>query len=115
VSNFAKSRAEEFLQYPFNSASLTIAGGNTEREVEDFFSDQTHEWVDVLPDGEHALFTRTTTVRQFGIADLEDPLDGGTPLEAVHIKEITVTVEGRGLPGSLGTGKVISVRVMKSQ
>jgi hypothetical protein len=33
----------------------------------------------------------------------------------VHLKEITVTVEGGGLPGSLGAEKDISVRVFKSQ
>jgi hypothetical protein len=117
VSNFAKSRAEEYLQYPFNSANLTVPGGDPALEVEDVFSEQTHEWLDrdSLPDGDSILFTRTTTVRQFGVGDLSNPLSGGTPPEAVHIKEITVTVEGRGLPGSLGTGKVISVRVMKSQ
>ncbi len=115
VSNYAKSRAEEFIQFPFNSPNLTVPIGSESLEVTDFFSRKTHEWVDDLAEGEHALFTRTTQVRQFGINDVQNPLDGGTSTDRVHLKEITVTVEGAGLPGSLGTGKEISVRVMKSQ
>lgn len=115
VSNYAKSRAEEFLQFPFNSPNLTVPVGSESLEVTEFFSRQTHEWVDDLPDGEDALFTRTTQVRQFGVNDVQNPLDGGASANRVHLKEITVTVEGAGLPGSLGTGKEISVRVMKSQ
>ncbi|HSL83576.1 MAG TPA: hypothetical protein VLF66_12445, partial [Thermoanaerobaculia bacterium] len=63
--------------------------------------------------GDVALFTRTTTVRQFRVNDLTAPLDGGEP---AHLKEITVAVEGSRESGHVfGAGKVIAVRVFKSQ
>lgn len=116
VSNSAKSRAEEYLQYDFNSARLTVPGAKTEYEAKDYYSDQKHEWVDTLGSGETALFTRTTTVRQFSVTDLETPLPGDATIDAVHLKEITVAVEGNRVGGSLlGPGKTIVVRVFKSQ
>lgn len=116
VSNAAKSRAEEFLQLPWNSDRLTLVGGQNERQFQDFYSHLEHEWVEALDAGDQALFTRTATVRQFSLADLTNPLDGGAPLEAVHIKEITVSVQGSREAGHLlGPGKRIVVRVLKSQ
>lgn len=118
VSNSARSKAEELVQMPFNSAELTVPGGNTELETQDFFSQQEHEWFDedewAGRAGDLALFTRTATVRQFGITDITTPLDGNAPPEAVHLKEITVAVEGTRA-GALGGGKDISVRVLKAQ
>jgi Tfp pilus assembly protein PilV len=116
VSNFAKSRAEEYLQYPFNGGRLQVPGGSNQLEVQDFYSAADHEWVDTVPDGDVALFTRTTTVRQFSTGDITTPLDGNAPPDAVHLKEITVEVAGSRAGGSaLGPGKTISVRVLKSQ
>lgn len=123
VSNAARSKAEELLQLPFNSVDLTVPGGSTELEAQDFFSQQEHEWFDedewAGRSGDVALFTRTARVRQFSVTDptapqLEDPLDGDAPAAAVHLKEITVTVEGTRA-GALGGGKDITVRVLKSQ
>lgn len=116
VSNFAKSRAEEYRQLPFDNPRLAVPPGSTELAVDDFFSRNEHEWVATLDAGDTALFTRTTTVRSFHIDDIENPLDGGAAPEAVHLKEITVEVEGSRAAGSpLGPGKTIAVRVMKSQ
>ncbi len=115
VANHAKSRAEEFLQYDFNAPSLTLAVGNDAREIVDYYADQAGDWVDTVPAADVALFTRTTRVRQFSFSDLTTPLEGGTPLDAVHLKEIMVTIQGAGVGGSFGTDKQISVRVFKSQ
>ena len=119
VSNFAKSRAEEYKQLPFASPDLTVPVGDVELEVPDFYSSQEHRWLDETEwaaaesDGDVALFTRTTTVRQFAVGDLTTPLDGGQP---AHLKEITVAVQGSRESGHVfGAGKVIAVRVFKSQ
>jgi len=116
VSNSAKSRAEEFLQYAFNGEPLTLEDGKTEREYLDYYSAAQHEWVDTAPtDG--SLFTRTTTIRQFSVRDTNTPIPGGTTFsDAVHLKEITVEVEGtRAAESVLGPGKTIMVRVFKAQ
>lgn len=116
VSNFAKSRAEEFLQYPWNSPRLIVPIGNNQLQITDFYSQQDHTWKPVLASGEEALFNRVTTVRQLGIGDITTPLAGGTGAAAVHVKEITVTVTGtRAAGGPLGPGKDIVIRVLKSQ
>jgi prepilin-type N-terminal cleavage/methylation domain-containing protein len=117
VSNFAKSRAEEYKQLPFGSPLLTVPAGNEELEVEDFYSAANDEWVDTvdqLAEGEKPLFIRTTTVRQFQASALETPLDGNLSAQAT-LKEITVTVEGTRPAGSpMGPGKSIDIRVMKA-
>jgi prepilin-type N-terminal cleavage/methylation domain-containing protein len=120
VSNFAKSRAEEYVQLPFNSPRLTLDGGEEQEQAQDFYSRTEHRWIDEddwpPSAGDTALFTRTATVRQFSVTDLVNPLPGDAPLEAVHLKEITVTVQGsREVGHVLGTGKTIAVRVLKSQ
>jgi prepilin-type N-terminal cleavage/methylation domain-containing protein len=119
VSNFAKSRAEEYRQLPFSSPGLTVPTGQAELEVPDFYSSKEHrwmnetEWATAESGGDVALFTRTTTVRQFGVSDLTAPLDGGQP---AHLKEITVAVQGSRETGHVfGGGKAIAVRVFKSQ
>lgn len=112
VTNSAKSRAEEFLQYGFSSERMSVPGGQSEREIEDFYSADEHKWVETLEAGDTALFTRTTTIRQFSATDTDTPLDGDAPPDAVHLKEISVAVEGGG--GPFGPGKTILVRVLKA-
>ncbi len=122
VSNFAKSRAEELLQLPFNSPRLTVSAGQEQEEVQDFYSQKEHRWIDKAAwpaaesGGDTALFTRTATIRQFSITDLLNPLPGDAPPDAVHLKEITVAVQGsREVGHAFGSGKAIAVRVLKSQ
>lgn len=122
VSNFAKSRAEEYLQLPFNSPRLTVSAGQEQEEIQDFYSQKEHRWIAEADwaaaesGGDTALFTRTATVRQFSVTDLLNPLPGDAPPDAVHLKEITVAVEGsREVGHALGAGKAIAVRVLKSQ
>jgi len=114
VANYARARAEEFFQLPFNSPELTLLVG-TERVFPEYYSQSTQEWIDgAVPDGDSALWTRTTTIRQFNVADLTAPLADTAPAANVHLKEITVAVQStRG--GPLGVGKQITVRLFKSQ
>lgn len=114
VSNLAKSRAEEHIQLPFDDPRLTVPGGSTEASVDDFYSARDKEWVLVLDDGDSALFDRTTTVRQFSVGNVTEPLDGNAPPEAVHLKEITVAVRANRAGAAFGPGKAITVRVFKS-
>lgn len=119
VANSARSRADEFFQLPFGSTRLTVPAGQPELQVQDFYSHAEHRWMeqaewDTAQDDDVALFTRTTTVRQFGVGDMQTPIPGGQTPEAVHLKEITVAVEG-SRTAVLGGGKVIAVRLFKSQ
>lgn len=119
VANSARSRADELFQLPFDSPRLTVPGGETVLEFQDFYSHAEHRWMEQAEwdtDGgdDTALFTRTTTVRQFAVGDMTNPLPGNAPPETIHLKEITVAVAG-GRTAVLGGGKAIAVRLFKSQ
>lgn len=114
VTNFARTRAEEFFQLPFDNPDLTVTAG-TELVFDEYYSQSTSKWVDgAAPPEDTALWTRTTTVRQFSVTDLTTPLADTAPAGNVHLKEITVTVRSPRA-GPLGVGKEITVRLFKSQ
>ncbi len=121
VSNLARSRLEEFVQLPLNDPQLTVVGGSTELVVAEHFSEKDEKWkAGTTPDaGDHAIFTRTTTVRQYSIdstttTGLSAALDGNASPLAVHLKEIEVTILGRA-GGPLGPQQQLTTRVFKSQ
>lgn len=121
ATNYAKSELERLYALPFSHPDLRVVGNQTERVQ--FFSQTDKVWVDELGEHDAAQWTRTTTIRQYGIGglvdfdkdgSLEGPLPGGAPDTFVHAKEIEVRVEsGRG-GGPLGAGKRAILRVYKS-
>ena len=120
VSNMARTQMEEYAQLPFNHAMLTVPDGETQLIVEQHYSENDDRWkAGTDPgSGDAALFTRTTTIRQFGIdpsavSGLTAPIQGGDPPATIHLKEIQVNVLGH-VGGPLGPQKQITVRVFKS-
>lgn len=114
VATFTRARGEELMQLPFDSPELTLLTG-TERVFDEYYSQSSAAWVDgTAPAGDPALWTRTTTIRQFNIDDLTTPLADTAAAENVHLKEITVTVQSTRA-GPLGVGKQLTVRLFKSQ
>lgn len=125
AANFARSRVEQFFQLAFNSADLTIDDG-TEKVFEDYYSEQDDEWKDgaaPLDGSDPAVWTRTTTVRQYSSNALEDgtldpateALPAGTDPNFIHLKEILVELEGTREGGPLLPAKRIALRALKSQ
>lgn len=118
LSNLARSRAEELMQLPFNATQLTITAG-TELVAEEQYSALTGRWVSgtTLATGDRALWLRRTTIRQYGISNVETldkPLSAGTPSEGIHVKEILVEVRGVGSGNVFGPAKNLTVRMLKS-
>ena len=120
VSNMARTQMEEYVQLPFNHLMLTVPDGDTELVVEQHYSENDDKWKDgtAPAGGDNALFTRTTTIRQFGIdpavvSGLTAPIQGGQSPATIHLKEIQVNVLGH-VGGPLGPQKQITVRVFKS-
>ncbi len=114
VAGFARDRGEEFIQLPFDSPELKLLTG-TERVFDEYYSQNDSRWIDgTAPPEDTALWTRTTTIRQFDVTDLTTPLADTTPVENVHLKEITVAVQSTR-SGPLGLGKQITVRLFKAQ
>lgn len=120
VSNFGRSRIEQFYQLPFNAADLTIDAG-TEKQFDDYYSLADHSWKDgAAPVGDPAEFERTTIVRQYHINALTDgelstdeAEPAGTPADFIHLKEIEVTIVATRETGALGSGKQIDLRALK--
>lgn len=122
ATNFAKSELERLYALPFSSFELQVEGEETERVQ--YFSLAQQIWIDgEAPPADPPLWTRTTTIRQYGLGGLvdldkdgtlDDPLPGGTPDTFVHVKEIEVRVESGRSGGPLGAGKRITLRVYKS-
>ena len=100
--------------------SLVIPEGRAELTVRESWRDGA--WETVTDGDPHAVWNRTTTVRQFNINDLlpghetpevlDHPLPGGTPDTYVHLRMATVSVEGRpsGPVGPLSSVDVILLR-----
>lgn len=117
VSNFARSRAEEFVQLPFNAEPVTITSG-TARVHDEYYSNTSRKWLAgttaVSPD--RALWLRTTTIRQYEAKDttLSTPLPAGTEPLRIHVKEVQVEVRGATIGSLFGPTKSITVRTLKS-
>jgi prepilin-type N-terminal cleavage/methylation domain-containing protein len=122
VTNIAKSELERLYSLPLWSPELEVVGPETVRPA--YFSLKDQKWVaGTAPADDPPLWTRTTTLRQYGLGGIVDadkdgkldgPLPGGTPQAQVHVKEIEVRAEsGRGA-GPLGGGKRITLRVYKA-
>ena len=119
-TNYARGVLEELKDLPFDSPRLTIPVGQTSLVTDEYYSVSSHTWQTGTPPLGDDLWTRTTTVRQFASQDwdddgeLNDPLDGGASLDFVHLKEITVSVASVREGGPLGTGKLITLRHLKT-
>lgn len=123
ATNFAKSEVERLYSLPFSSPELTVAGAATVRT--DYFSQKDQKWVVGVPSaGDPPQWTRTTTIRQYGLGGmvdfdedgtLEGPLPAGAPASAVHAKEIEVqVVSGRAVGNTFGVAKRITLKVFKA-
>ena len=120
ASNFARARAEELMQLPFNHLDLTIEAGS-EKTTEEYYVRDDGTWragpapLDVTPE-----WQRFTTIRQYSVAALADDtievseaMDAGTDPSLVQLKEIQVDIEQIG--GLLtSSAKTITVRTFRS-
>lgn len=143
VGNHGRSRLETYSELAFNNWELEIAAG-TERTTRDFYTtgaaDQRGDesWVDSVPGGELAPWTRTSTIRQLGIngvvdtdldgvidqiRGLEDrdfdgqfdtPLPAGTTPGAIHLKQIEIEVVGEKEWAQGGDASEITVETVKA-
>lgn len=125
VSNFARARAEEVSQYPFNSVEMTITAGSEAQLPPggEYFSTRDQIWKPGAPTvADPGMFTRTTVIRQYGVKALEDgtldiaeALPAGSDPSNIQLKEIQVDIEGTRVLGStLGPAKYLTVRLLKA-
>lgn len=120
ATNLAKSELERLYALPFTSPELAITSTTTVKKQ--YLPQGEEVWVDTLSPSQIPQWTRTVTLRQYGIGgfvdvDRDGVLDGPLPpgSEAhVQVKEIDVQVESGRSGGPLGFGKRVSLRVLKA-
>ena len=117
VSNMGKSRLEEYFQLPFSDDRLVVPVGDTELLVTDDYHFTARAWTTAAPQGgDYPVWRRITRVRQFGINDLQAPLDGGVDSGFVHLKEVRVEIEStRSLGNPFGGGRELVLQVLKAK
>ena len=119
AANFAREKLELLWQIPFNDPQLTIAGAATTHQLYEYYDETTKQWTGMgsatPPPG--AIWTRITTIRQFSIDDLTEPIsgdDGTTAPEQVQMKEIKVEVRNTRAGGAFGGGKELTLLAYRS-
>jgi hypothetical protein len=119
AANFARARAEELMQLPFNHLDLTIEAGSA-KTIEEYYSTTDGTWGSVPPAVGIAEWTRVTTIRQYNVEALDDDLvelAEALPTDSdptfIHLKEIQVDVrQVGGLFNS--SAKTVTVRTLRS-
>lgn len=138
MANYARARAEEFMQLPFSlmdpgnpgaldpNYPLNVVAG-TEHVTNEYYSLADEIWKPGAPTaGDPAKWLRTTTVRQYNVleylvaiknGDTPTPLDATATPGSIHLKEVTVTVASPVTSGwaRLGAARQFSVAMMKAK
>lgn len=132
AANFGKSFLDPLLQAPYEVPALTVNVGATELTDTMSYSagqlavlgDADEGWHDGAPvDKGQLSWTRDTRVRYFQTDSLPPwpggtanpvPLDGGTDISQVQLKEIQVRLTTVRTGGMLGGGQRVTFQVYKS-
>jgi hypothetical protein len=120
AANFARARAEELMQLPFNHRDLTVEAGSA-KTLEEYCSSNDPVWHPFpVPNGLQPAWTRSTIVRQYNVdaladnvVDIDEALPAGTDPSFVHLKEIAVAVEQGGVFFT-SSAKTITVRTLRA-
>jgi Tfp pilus assembly protein PilV len=120
AANFARARAEELTQIPFNHEDLTVELGS-DKTLQEYYTSSDAQWhVYPIPVGTIPEWTRTTIVRQYNVDALDDDdvqiaeaLPAGSDPSFIHLKEIQVTVEQGGSIFT-SSAKAITVRKLRA-
>jgi type II secretory pathway pseudopilin PulG len=118
ATSYAKTNLEDLIEIPFQSADMVLANGASSRTTVRYLQKgiQTgvptrwQDWLEVPAGGRPVIWTRTTRVRQFGVAAYDDgilddteALPGGTDESFVQIQEISAVMDsGKAVPGRRG-------------
>ncbi|HVT17900.1 MAG TPA: hypothetical protein VHQ90_17190 [Thermoanaerobaculia bacterium] len=124
VSNFAKSRAEDFIRAPFSQAAYALpAGAGTTAVIDEYMEPISGTWKVWPADNKPPVGTqwrRTATIRHYAVGDIDDdqlfntPLDGNTGPEFVHLKECTITVQNISPATGFGLRRQTTLRILKA-
>jgi prepilin-type N-terminal cleavage/methylation domain-containing protein len=121
VTNYAKSKEEDFARIPWLQQTIQIPAGQTSAMTTEFMDPALLQWVPTQPGNPLAVWTRGTTYTQYNIADTDtggvfsNALDGGDFLQPdrVHIIQAQVQVKSVAAIGPMGVRRTTLVRYLK--
>ena len=124
VSNYVRSRQEDFGREPFSNFTNAIATGQSSSQVVEYLDPTSQEWLPgpvpaATPGKPEIVWTRTTTYTQYDVKDAEDdglfdfPLAGGTSPLSVQLIQATVQVKSIAPIGPEGGHKTAIMRFLK--
>jgi prepilin-type N-terminal cleavage/methylation domain-containing protein len=117
VTNYSKSKQEDITRMPFGQQSIVVQA--TPPPVE-YMDPSTGQWTTTKPSNPLAVWTRTTTLAQYNIHDIDDDqmfnfsLPPGTSGDEAHILEATVKVASVSAVGPAGVHRTTIIRYLKA-
>jgi len=124
VTNYAKSKEEDFTRVPWFAPAIQIPSGQTQAMTTEFMDPATLQWVPNQPPNPLAVWTRSTTYSQYNLGDItgantvfgSNKLDGSRSNEpdVVQIIQAEVQVKSVAAIGPMGARRTTLVRFLKA-
>jgi type II secretory pathway pseudopilin PulG len=124
VTNYAKSRQEDFSRVPFSQTSIQVPVGQGNLLTTEYMDPTTLQWNPYSssspPTNPLAIWTRTTTITQYNVFDTDDdqvfdyPLNGGSSIDEVQIMQAQVQVKSVSAVGPAGVRRSTIIRYLKA-
>src|ERR1700724_1487162 len=123
VTNYAKSKEEDFTRMPFLQQTIQMPAGQTQLLPTEYMAPASLYWVATKPANPLAVWTRVTTYTQYNMYDTDDdqmfnnPIAGGTltvgTQDTVQVIQAQVQVKSVSPIGPLGGRRTTLVRSLK--
>ncbi|HEY6324749.1 MAG TPA: prepilin-type N-terminal cleavage/methylation domain-containing protein [Thermoanaerobaculia bacterium] len=123
VTNYAKSKEEDFTRIPYLQQSIQIKPGDTQEMTTEYMDPASLYWVAAKPSNPLAVWTRVTTFTQYNLYDTDDdqmfnnPIAGATSTvgtqDTVQVIQAQVQVKSISTIGPLGGRRTTLVRYLK--
>ncbi len=120
VTNYAKSKEEDFSRLQFTDQTIQVPVGQGNLLTTEYMDPTTLQWTTVKPANPLAVWTRATTVTQYNIFDTDDdqmfdyPLSGGASIDEVQIIQGQVQVKSVSAAGPAGGRRSTIIRFLKA-
>jgi prepilin-type N-terminal cleavage/methylation domain-containing protein len=122
VTNYAKSKEEDFARVPILSQTIQVPSGQTQLLTTEYMNPTTLRWDPTLasPANPLEIWTRITTITQYNIGNTDDPSSmfdtpqpGGTQVDQVQIMQAQVQVKSASPAGPVGGRRSTIIRFLK--
>ena len=120
VTNYAKSKEEDFTRMPFLQQTIQMPAGQTQLLTTEYMDPASLYWVATKPANPLAVWTRITTYTQYNMYDTDDdqmfnnPIAGGAVgVDAVQVIQAQVQVKSISAIGPMGGRRTTLVRYLK--